>query len=101
MISALCISFIFTNFCSVVMGGSYHISGIEINIFNLRASIFWADPPDPLSIKVLCMLIVLHLITCTHHPKLSIQTALQLVGLTTENLLPTALIMPVDKYCPI
>ena len=27
----------------------------------------------------------------THHPKFSIHTALQLVGLTTEKLLPTAL----------
>ena len=29
----------------------------------------------------------------THHPKFSIHTALQLVGLTTEKLLPTALYM--------
>ena len=28
----------------------------------------------------------------THHPKFSIQTVLQLVGLTTEKLLPMALV---------
>ena len=29
----------------------------------------------------------------THHPKISIHTVLKLVGLTTEKLLPTALII--------
>ena len=41
--------------------------------------------PRPPSINMLHMLHMLHTITITHHPKLSIQAALQLVGLITEN----------------
>ena len=49
--------------------------------------------PQTPSISMLCMLNVLHTIAfmTTHHPKFCIHTALQLVGLTTEKLLPTAL----------
>ena len=33
----------------------------------------------------------------TYHPKLSMHTVLQLIGLTTEKLLPMALCMPINS----
>ena len=66
--------------------------------FNLRAFVFQnflrvTSPaiPSPPSFSMLPMLIVLCTITCINDPLSSIQAALQLVGLTTKELLPTAL----------
>ena len=54
---------------------------------------FLEHAPDPHSITLLHMLIVLCIVTfmTTHHPKFSIHIALWLVGLTTKKLLPLAL----------
>ena len=61
---------------------------------DLFFKIFLGHTPSLPSISMLCMLIVLRTITCiitTDHPKIFLHTALKLVGLTTEKLLPRAL----------
>ena len=58
-------------------------------------------PPDTLALACyacsMCFTQSLAVMT-THHPKFCIHTVLQLVGLTTAKLLPTALVMAIAIY---